>query len=159
MTITEDTVTVPRRLPFPRVLPKAYRAMSALHDAACEGLETSLVDLVCLRTAQPNGCAFCLDMHSKDALHHGDTSYRLFQLEAWREASCFSARERAALGLTDAVTLVRETHVPDDVWEEAAAAFDEHELAALVAAVVSSNCWNRVNIATREPAGTYEPSD
>jgi AhpD family alkylhydroperoxidase len=160
MTITEDenTVVVPRRLNFRWVLPEAYRAMSALHETS-EGLGTSLVDLVCLRTAQLNGCSFCLDMHSKDAAHHGDTTYRLFQLEAWREASCFTARERAALGLTDAVTLVRETHVPDDVWDEAAAAFDEKELAALVAAIVSSNSWNRVNIATREPAGAYEPSD
>lgn len=156
--MTTTTETTRQRLDFGRVLPAAYRAMSALHRAAEDGLETGLVDLVCLRTAQINGCPYCLDMHSKDALHHGDTSERLFQLGAWREASCYTPRERAALALTDAVTLVSEAHVPDDVWNEAAAAFDEPELAALLAAIVSSNCWNRVNIAVREPAGTYQPA-
>jgi AhpD family alkylhydroperoxidase len=156
MTITGE-MTTQRRLQFGRVLPEAYRALVALHDAASDGLETGLVDLVCLRTAQINGCAFCLDMHSKDALHHGDTTDRLFLLDAWREASCYTPRERAALALTDAVTFVSETHVPDDVWEEAAAQFDERELAALLAAIVSSNSWNRLNIAIREPAGAYRP--
>ena len=156
MTITGE-MTTQRRLLFGRVLPEAYRALVALHDAASDGLETGLVDLVCLRTAQINGCAFCLDMHSKDALHHGDTTDRLFLLDAWREASCYTPRERAALALTDAVTCVSETHVPDDVWEEAAARFDERELAALLAAIVSSNSWNRLNIAIREPAGAYRP--
>ena|SRR5437870_3545406 len=156
MTTTIAVPTQPR-LAFGLVLPEAYRAMSALHSAAENGLETALVDLVCLRTAQVNGCAYCLDMHSKDALHHGETSDRLFMLDAWREAPCYTARERAALALTDAVTLVRETHVPDDVWQEAAAAFDEQELAALLAAIISSNSWNRLEIAVREPAGTYDP--
>src|SRR5437899_5292479 len=151
------TTATTQRMDFGRVLPQAYRAMSHLHTAAEKGLETALVDLVCLRTAQVNGCAYCLDMHSKDALHHGETSDRLFMLDAWREAPCYTPRERAALALTDAVTLVRETHVPDDVWEEAAAAFDERELAALLAAIVSSNSWNRLEIAVREPAGTYDP--
>jgi alkylhydroperoxidase family enzyme len=96
-------------------------------------------------------------MHSKDALHHGDTTDRLFLLGAWREAPCFTARERAALGLTDAVTLVRETHVPDEVWAEAASQFEERELAALLATIISSNAWNRLEIAIREPAGSYRP--
>src|SRR5947209_6129117 len=152
------TTATTQRMDFGRVLPQAYRAMSHLHTAAEKGLETGLIDLVCLRTAQLNGCAYCLDMHSKDALHHGDSMYRLFQLEAWREADCFTPRERAALALTDAVTLVRESHVPDDVWRDAAAELTEPELAALLAAIVSSNTWNRVNIAIREPAGLYEPS-
>jgi AhpD family alkylhydroperoxidase len=149
--------TTEQRLDFKRVLPSAYRAMSALHDAASEGLETRILDLVCLRTAQINGCPYCLDMHSKDALYHGDTTDRLFLLGAWREADCFSPRERAALALTDAVTLVRETRVPDEVWNEASSTFDERELAALLAAIVSSNGWNRLEIAIREPAGTYQP--
>jgi AhpD family alkylhydroperoxidase len=157
MTSTEHIQTE-ARLAFGRVLPDAYRALSDFHDAATEPLETSLVDLVCLRTAQLNGCSFCLDMHSKDALHHGDATDRLFQLDAWREADCFNARERAALALTDAVTLVRETRVPDEIWRQAAAAFDERELAAVLAAIVSSNSWNRLMIAVREPAGRYQPS-
>jgi AhpD family alkylhydroperoxidase len=157
MTTTTQTPTQ-ARIEFRRVLPAAYRALSAFHDAAAEGIETTLLDLVCLRTAQINGCPYCLDMHSKDALHHGDTTYRLFQLGAWREADCFSARERAALALADAVTLVRESRVPDDVWDQAAAEFEQKELAALLTAIISSNSWNRLEIAIREPAGHYEPS-
>src|SRR5919204_3370704 len=142
MTTTTHTATE-ARLDFRRVLPEAYRALSALHAAAEAGLEQSLLDLVCLRTAQLNGCAFCLDMHSKDALHHGDTTDRLFLLDAWREAPCFTSRERAALALTDAVTLVRETHVPDDVWEGAAAEFEAGEPAAPLPLIVSSNAGDR----------------
>jgi len=157
MTTTADAPTQ-QRMKFGRVLPAAYRALSAFHDAASAALEPGLVDLVCLRTAQLNGCPYCLDMHSKDAIHHGDTTERLFLLDAWREAPGFTPRERAALALTDAVTLVRETHVPDDVWEEAAAELDEKELAALLTAIISSNEWNRMLTSTREPAGTYQPS-
>src|ERR671934_2916532 len=98
MTTTTDTATE-ARLDFRRVLPEAYRALSALHATAEDGLEQSLLDLVCLRTAQLNGCAFCLDMHSKDALHHGDSSERLFMLPAWRESPGYTSRERAALAL------------------------------------------------------------
>ena len=147
----------PRLNPY-HAAPDAMKAMGALESyVQGSGLEPSLIELVKTRASQINGCAFCLDMHSKDALHHGDTSDRLFQLHAWREASCFTQRERAALALTDSVTLARETRVPDDIWDEAAAAFEEPELAALLAAIVSSNCWNRVNIAIREPAGSYQP--
>ena len=157
MTTTTEPTTQ-RRMEFRRVLPEAYEAMNALHDAASEALEPTLLHLVCLRTAQLNGCAFCLDMHSKDALHVGDASERLFMLDAWRETDAYTPRERAALALTEAVTLVRESRVPDDVWEEAAAAFDERELAALLAAIISSNGWNRLSVATRIPAGRYRPA-
>jgi AhpD family alkylhydroperoxidase len=156
MTITTATPTR-QRLDFNRLLPEASEAMSALHKAAADRLETRLLDLVCLRTAQVNGCAFCLDMHAKDALHHGDTSERLFMLDAWREAPGYTARERAALALAEAVTLVSESRVPDDVWDEAAAAFDGRELAALLAAIISSNAWNRLGISVRRPAGRYQP--
>lgn len=155
MPTTTATTTEPR-LNVGRVLPKAYKAMDDLHEAAAEHLEDGLVDLVCLRTAQLNGCAFCLDMHSKDALHHGDTSDRLFMLGAWHEAPSFTPRERAALALTDAVTLVRESRVSAEVWEEAATEFEEQELAALLALIVSSNGWNRLSIAVRLPAGRYQ---
>jgi AhpD family alkylhydroperoxidase len=156
MTITTDSSTRPR-LNFNRLLPVAYEALLALDKAGADRLETRLLDLVCLRTAQVNGCAYCLDMHSKDALHHGDTSDRLFMLDAWREAPGYTARERAALALAEAVTLVSESRVPDEVWEEAAAAFDERELAALLATIISSNAWNRLSISVRLPAGRYQP--
>jgi AhpD family alkylhydroperoxidase len=156
---TTPAATTEQRLNVGRVLPKAYKAMDDLHEAAAEHLEAGLVDLVCLRTAQLNGCAFCLDMHSKDALHHGDTSDRLFMLGAWHEAPSFTPRERAALALTDAVTMLhesaRESRVSGEVWEEAATEFEEQELAALLALIVSSNGWNRLSIAVRLPAGRY----
>jgi AhpD family alkylhydroperoxidase len=157
MTTTEHTKTAARRLEFARTLPAAYKAMDDLWSAAVDALEVSLVDLVCLRTAQLNGCPYCLDMHSKDALHHGESTDRLLQLDAWGEATCFTPRERAALALTDAITLVRESRVPDAVWSAAAGAFGEVELAALVAAIISSNSWNRLLISIREPAGSYRP--
>ncbi len=135
MTTTEPTRTPTRRLEFSSTLPSAYKAMDDLWSAAVDGLETSLVDLVCLRTAQLNGCPYCLDMHSKDAVHHGESTDRLFQLDAWAESACFTPRERAALALTDAITLVRESRVPDGVWAESADRFEETELASLVAAI------------------------
>ena len=157
MTTTATDTAPKQRIRFNRLLPEAYDALNALDSAASEGLERRLVDLIALRSAQINGCAFCLDMHSKDALHNGDASERLFMLPAWREAPGYSPRERAALALTESVTLVSETHVPDDVWNDAAALFDERELASLLAVIISSNAWNRLSIATRLPAGKYKP--
>ena len=157
MTTTHAEAAPKQRIRFNRLLPEAYDALNALDSAASEGLERRLVDLVALRSAQLNGCAFCLDMHSKDALHHGDSSERLFMLPAWRESPGYSARERAALALTEAVTLVSETHVPDDVWNDAAGEFEERELASLLAVIIASNAWNRMSIATRLPAGKYRP--
>ena len=156
--MTIETEAPPKqRIRFNRLLPEAYDALSALDEAGAAGLDRRLVDLVSLRSAQINGCAFCLDMHSKDALHHGDSSERLFMLPAWRESPGYTSRERAALALTEAVTLVSETHVPDEVWDDAAAEFEEHELASLLAVIISSNAWNRMSIATRLPAGKYKP--
>jgi AhpD family alkylhydroperoxidase len=156
--MTIETEAPPKqRIRFNRLLPEAYDALSALDEAGAAGLDRRLVDLVSLRSAQINGCAFCLDMHSKDALHHGDSSERLFMLPAWRESPGYTARERAALALTEAVTLVSETHVPDEVWADAAAEFEEGELASLLAVIISANAWNRMSIATRLPAGKYKP--
>ena len=156
--MTIETEAPPKqRIRFNRLLPEAYDALSALDEAGAAGLDRRLVDLVSLRSAQINGCAFCLDMHSKDALHQGDSSERLFMLPAWRESPGYTARERAALALTEAVTLVSETQVPDEVWEDAAAEFEEGELASLLAVIISSNAWNRLSIATRLPAGKYKP--
>jgi AhpD family alkylhydroperoxidase len=132
-----------------------YRAMIALDDAV--ELDASLRDLVALRASIVNGCAYCVDMHTKDARKRGESEQRLYAVAAWREAPFFDERERAALALTDAVTLVRDSHVPRPVWDEAAARFDEEELAQLLWAIVAINAWNRIAIATRMEPGTYEP--
>jgi AhpD family alkylhydroperoxidase len=121
------------------------------------GLEKSLLELVDFRVSQINGCAYCLDMHSKDLRAAGETEQRLYLLDAWRESPFYTERERAALAWAEAVTLVREGHVPDEVYEQARAQFGEEELANLTLAVVAINGWNRFNIAFRTTPGTYKP--
>ena len=122
------------------------------------GLERSLLHLVELRVSQINGCAYCLDMHSKDLRAEGETEQRLYLLDAWRESPFYSARERAALAWAEAVTLVREGHVPDDVYAQAREQFSEQELVNLTLAVVTINGWNRLNIAFRPTPGSYHPA-
>ena len=117
------------------------------------GLETSLLHLLKFRVSQINGCAFCLDMHSKDLRAVGDSEQRLYVLEAWRESPFYSERERAALAWAEAVTLVTEGHVPDEVYEQARRQFNEAELADLTLAVVAINGWNRLNIAIGAMSG------
>src|SRR5262249_8447501 len=119
------------------------------------GFDSKLLDLVRMRASQINGCAYCLDMHSKDARASGETEQRLYGLDAWRETPYYSARERAALEWTEAVTLVAESHVPDDVFERARAQFSEDELVHLTLAIVAINGWNRLNIAARTVPGDY----
>jgi AhpD family alkylhydroperoxidase len=119
------------------------------------GLEPSLLDLVKLRASQINGCAYCVDMHSKEARAHGETEERLYALVAWRDMPFFTERERAALDWTEAVTLVSEDRVPDDAFERARRLFGEKELADLTAAVVAINGWNRFSIAFRSEPGTH----
>ena len=122
------------------------------------GLEPDLLELVKMRASQINGCAYCLDMHSKDARAAGETEQRLYALSAWRETPFFTDRERSALALTEAVTLIAETHAPQQVIEEAAAVFSPDELSKLVYAIIEINAWNRLAITTGlfEP-GSYEP--
>jgi len=119
--------------------------------------DRKLLDLVRMRASQINGCAYCLDMHSKDARAEGETEQRLFGLDAWRETPYYSDRERAALEWTEALTLVAESHVPDDVYERVRTQFSEDELAHLSLAIVAINGWNRLNIAARTVPGTYVP--
>lgn len=121
------------------------------------GLDEGLLNLVRMRASQINGCAYCLDMHSKDARVHGETEQRLYGLNAWRETPYYTERERAALEWTEALTLVAETHVSDDVYERVRKQFSEAELANLSLAVVSINGWNRLVISTRQVPGTYQP--
>jgi AhpD family alkylhydroperoxidase len=112
-------------------------------------LEPRVRHLVKIRASQMNGCAYCIDMHWAHAREDGEPELRLAQIPTWRESPAFDARERAALALTESVTLVSETHVPDDVWEEAARHFDERELANLVVAIAAINFWNRLQVAAR----------
>ena len=143
---------------FTKVDPKAYQAMAGLetyiHNA---GLEKPLLELVKMRASQINGCAYCLDMHSKDARAAGETEQRLYELNAWRETPFYSDRERAALAWTESLTLVSETHVPDEAFDEVKKHFSETEIVALTIAVVAINGWNRIAIATRAVPGTYQP--
>jgi AhpD family alkylhydroperoxidase len=126
-------------------------------QVGASGLEHSLLELVKMRASQINGCAYCLDMHSKDARAAGETEQRLYLLAAWRETSLYSERERAALAWTEAVTLVAEGHVPDDVYDGVSNHFTEQELVALTLAIAAVNSWNRLNIAFRMEAGGYRP--
>ena len=121
------------------------------------GLDSKLLDLVRMRASQINGCAYCLDMHSKDARANGETEQRLYGLEAWRETPYYSARERAALEWTEALTLISETHAPDEVYERVRAQFSENEVQYLTLAIVAINGWNRLNIAVRTVPGDYVP--
>ncbi|HET8940642.1 MAG TPA: carboxymuconolactone decarboxylase family protein [Rudaea sp.] len=134
---------------------QALRDLEAyIHDC---GLEPALIELVKMRASQINGCAYCLDMHSKDARAAGETEQRLYVLDAWREAPFYTARERAALEWTEAVTRVADTHVPDDVHERVAQHFNQKDLLALTLAVIAINGWNRLAISSRTEAGTYQP--
>jgi AhpD family alkylhydroperoxidase len=122
------------------------------------GLEPALLDLVKLRASQINGCAYCIDMHTKDARARGETEQRLYALTAWREAPFFTEPERAALTWAEAVTEVAATHVPDDVYELARLHFRDKELVDLTLAVVAINSWNRLAISFRKVPGTYQPA-
>lgn len=147
------------RLNYGRVAAGVYDAMDALdrYLGAC-GLPDSLLHLVRLRASQVNGCAYCLDMHWKDLRALGEAEQRLYSLDAWRECPYYTERERAALAWTEAVTLITEGHVPDDVHEQARAHFGEKELSDLTLAVATINAWNRLSIAARLVPGTYEPA-
>jgi len=146
------------RIDYDKALPTVYKAVMPLeHQVRSSGLEESLLDLVRMRASQLNGCAYCIDMHSKDARARGETEQRLYELDAWRETPFYSDRERAALAWTEAVTLITEGHVPDLVFEEVSRHFDEAELLNLTLAIASINTWNRLSIAFRAVPGTYQP--
>ena len=148
------------RLESKKVAPGAYQAMLALESYVKKSshLEASLLELVRMRASQMNGCAYCLDMHSKDARARGESEQRLYTLSAWRETPFFTNRERAALAWTEAVTLIGESHAPDDVYEEVRKRFTEQELVNLTMAIVAINGWNRLVIGFRIVPGTYQPN-
>lgn len=147
------------RIDYTKASPDAVKAMYGLERylRTC-GLEESLVHLVKMRASQINGCAYCLDMHSKDARAAGETEQRLYVLDAWHEAPFYTDRERAALAWTDALTRIAETHAPDDVYREVREQFDEKELMDLTLAIVTINAWNRIAIGFRAEPGHYEPA-
>src|SRR5580698_2864251 len=138
---------------------EAQKAMYALEQymAAC-GLEHSLIHLLKMRASQINGCAYCIDMHSKDARALGETEQRLYELDAWRETPFYTDAERAALAWTETLTLVSETHVPDSVYQEVRQHFNEKEIVDLTFVVTTINAWNRLAIALRAVPGHYRPA-
>ena len=148
------------RLDAMKASPAAYHAMLALEMSVRKSwkLEPSLLELVKMRASQINGCAYCIDMHSKDARAAGESEQRLYALNAWRETPFFTDRERAALAWTEAVTLVSKDHVPDALFEETRKHFSDEELVNLTMAVVTINGWNRLSIAFRAVPGEYQPA-
>jgi len=145
------------RLNFYTASPDGTKAMLAFENyvAHC-GLEESLIELVKMRASQINGCAYCLDMHSRDARKRGETEQRLYVLPAWRETELFNGREKAALAWTEALTLISQNHAPDAVYEQARAAFTDKELADLTLLIGAINTWNRLAIGFRAPLPVHK---
>ncbi|MEO8774335.1 MAG: carboxymuconolactone decarboxylase family protein [Gelidibacter sp.] len=140
------------RINLAKTDPKAYEAMIGLEKyLAQSGLDKTLYELIKTRASQINGCAFCINMHTRDAMALGETAQRLFLLDAWRETELFTEKERAVLALTEAVTLITNGHVPDAIYENATHHLTEKELGAVIMAVVAINGWNRIAITTRTP--------
>ncbi|HEX9969926.1 MAG TPA: carboxymuconolactone decarboxylase family protein [Acidimicrobiales bacterium] len=136
-----------------------FHAMLGMEKAIRRsGLERSLIELVKVRASQINGCAYCIDMHTKDARAAGETEQRLYALSAWRETPFFTDRERAALAFTESVTLLTHGHVTDAVIDEAKQHFDEEELVKLLYVVVTINAWNRLGVTAARPVGDYQPN-
>lgn len=147
-----------QRINYQKIAPKALKGMFELEKyLANSGLERSLYELVKLRASQINGCAYCIDMHTKDAREAGETEQRLYALSAWHETPFYSDRERAALKWTEALTLISENDVPDSLYEAVREHFREEELVTLTIAVITINGWNRLAISFRNEPGSYKP--
>ena len=163
MTNTETTTQIPVRLDFDTHAAGFARAMGHLDRAAIKELDrvdfdARLRELVRVRASQINGCAYCIDMHTKDARAIGETEQRIYGLAAWRETPYFTARERAALAFTETVTRLSETHVPEQAYQDVAAEFSPLQVAALVSLIVTINAWNAIGVSTRAWApGSYNP--
>jgi AhpD family alkylhydroperoxidase len=163
MTITSESTSIPVRVDFDAVAPGFSRAMAHLDRAATKeldgaGIEPRLRELIRIRASQLNGCAYCIDMHTKDARAIGETEQRIYGLAAWAETPYFTARERAALAFAETVTLLADTHVPDQAYTDVAAHFSQLEIAALVSLIVTINAWNAIGVSTRAwVPGSYQP--
>jgi len=157
--MSQTTETIEPRMAHPAmVVPGAMEALQALAGASAKaGLPESTIELVHLRASQLNGCSVCIEMHATALRRGGAAPERIWTVAAWREAPYFDPAERAALALTEAMTRLadRSDPVPDEVWEEAARHYDETTLAALTLAIANINVWNRLNVATRQPAGVW----
>lgn len=146
------------RINYGQAAPAAMKAMRGLEEyVASSGLERPLYELVKTRASQINGCAYCLDMHTKDARKAGETEQRLYALSAWRETPFYTDRERAALEWTEALTVISENNVPDSLYEKVRNFFDEKEMVALTMAIIAINGWNRLAISFRTVPGSYNP--
>lgn len=139
------------RVNYDKVSPEAVKAMISLEEfVGKSGLEKSLLHLVKLRASQINGCAFCVDVHYKEARQDGESERRLYSISLWRETPFFTERERAALAWTESITLLPQTHAPDDIYNEVTKHFDEKETVALTCAIISINGWNRLAVSFRK---------
>ncbi|GAA2297183.1 carboxymuconolactone decarboxylase family protein [Streptomyces violaceusniger] len=144
---------------FAKAAPEVYKAMVNLDAAARKGVDPTLAELVKVRASQLNRCAFCIDMHTKDARAAGESEERLYLLSAWEEADhLYTEKEQAALALTEAVTVLTDGFVPDEVYEQAAKHFEERELAQVIALIFTINAWNRIGVTTRMTPGAYKPT-
>jgi len=145
-----------QRIDYKSASPAAFKALLHLeHEVHQSGLEASLLELVKARASQINGCAWCLDMHTKDARARGESEQRLYLLQVWREAPFYSDRERAALAWTEAITRMALQGIPDEVYAEVRRHFDEKEVVDLTLAIIAINGWNRMNVAFRTEVGAY----
>ena len=163
MTITNETMQIPVRLAFDSFASGYSRAMAHLDQAATKELdkaeiEPKLRELIRIRASQLNGCAYCIDMHTKDARAIGETEQRIYGLAAWAETPYFTARERVALAFTETVTRLADTHVPDQAYSDVAGEFSPQEIGALVSLIVAINAWNAIAVTTRAwIPGSYQP--
>jgi len=148
-----------QRIDYSKVGAGAYKAVLGMETYVRHcGLERSLIELIKLRASYINGCAYCVDMHSKDALAEGETEQRIFAVPVWHETPFFTPRERAALAFTEAVTRIDKDGVPDEVYEATRTHFSEEEMVNLTMAVATINVWNRLAITFRSDVGTYQPA-
>jgi AhpD family alkylhydroperoxidase len=163
MAAPDQTTSVPVRLDYEQHAPDAYKALAHLDHAVTKeldrvGFDARLRELVRVRASQLNGCAYCIDQHTKDARAAGETEQRLYALTAWRDTPFFTERERAALAFAEAVTLMNVDHVPEAAYEAVAERYDEDEVAALVSLIVMINAWNAIGVSTHAwVPGSYEP--
>ena len=148
-----------QRINYSKVAPEGIRALGGLETyLRSSGLEPDLLNLIKTRASQLNGCAYCIDMHTRDARAIGETEQRIYGLAAWRETPYFTPRERAALAFTETVTRLSETHVPEQAYQDVAAEFSPQQVAALVSLIVTINAWNAIGVSTRAWApGSYNP--
>ena len=147
------------RLNWSQILPESYQAMLRLQKVVDDSkIEHRLIELVKIRASQINGCAFCLDMHTKDAIALGESQQRIYLLSAWRETTIYSERERAALAWCESLTQISQTGAPDEIYEEVEKVFSSEEIAQLTMAIVVINSWNRLSAGFRTPVGDYVSS-